>query len=631
MTRRRVGALVVATGGALAGAALAWRLGPGADPFRLPARITVERHVLDLSDRLAAAVVAAQAPGDPVREDRLRPGGGFEAPRPAIVTPPPAAVSWRVRVPPGARLEFDAAVARTRRGREGADVRFAVEVDGRVVWERTLNPAVHRRHRRWIAGDVDLGVAEEREVALTLRTSVEGRGTPVGPAGWSHLRIVRRETRARQTASPAAPSVLVLLVDTLRADRVGAYGASPSPTPTLDRVAARGRVFANAVSQAPWTLPAVTTFLTGLPPRTHGVVGGAAAPDGGGDPSSLPHAVPTIAELAAAAGVTTVGVSTNPLVSRDTNLARGFETFVEYGWDGERGDWAGADRVNETFRRWLAPNRGRRFFGWLHYMEPHDPYTPPAALRPPVPAGVRPALARGRVHRVAVAVNGRTAPPLPAVEVAYLRALYDAEVTAWDAALADVLATLDAAGVADSTVLVVLADHGEAFQEHGLLKHRVHLYDEMLRIPFVLAGPGIAPGREPTQVQGIDVFPTLAALLGVAVPDDRPGENVLAHPTPRIAVSETRSGITASGGRAPLLAARTDAWKLIHAPRVGETRLFDLRTDPGEQRDVAGTSPERAALLAALEAWRTATPAPAAPPAAAPGLHEKLRALGYVD
>ncbi|HZP40315.1 MAG TPA: sulfatase-like hydrolase/transferase, partial [Candidatus Binatia bacterium] len=367
----------------------------------------------------------------------------------------------------------------------------------------------------------------------------------------------------------------------------------------------------------------------GLYPASHGLVAGVEDDGGGTDPSFLADTVPTLASEAARAGITTVGVSANPLVSRDTNLSRGFETFVESGWDPKRGDWTPASDIDRTFLAWLARNRGLRFFAWLHYMDVHEPYRPPAPYRPPPPGGIRPQVASGVIGPLALRVNHLGAPPLPAPEVGYLRALYEGDIAAWDAELGRLLGALGDLGVLDTTVVVVLSDHGEEFQDHGKLTHGVHLYDELVRVPFVVAGPGVAPGRTATQVQGIDLFPTLARRLGVPTPARLPGADALAALAPRPAFAETRYGRTPDGTRTTLLAVRTPERKLIEAPALGHVELYDLASDPGEHHDRAAAEPH-ADLAALLATWRAATPAaPAAEEA--PGLLDKLRALGYVE
>src|SRR5438128_505163 len=283
---------------------------------------------------------------------------------------------------------------------------------------------------------VDLAPWAQRDVEIALATEAAGAGPLVGTPGWSHVRLVSESRRARQATGAGTPSVLVVLVDTLRADHLGCYGAAPSPSPVVDRLAAGGLVFEQAVAQSSWTMPSVATLFTGLHPRSHGVVGASA--DGApaaSDPGFLADTLPTLAERAEAAGVTTVGVSGSPLVSRATNLARGFETFVEFGWDRARNDWPPAAEVNARFLAWLARNRALRLLAHLPYMDPHDPYTPPAALRPPAPPGVRPAVAAGQAEGLARRVNAPGGSALSGAEVEHLRRLYDAEIRAWDAEL----------------------------------------------------------------------------------------------------------------------------------------------------------------------------------------------------
>jgi arylsulfatase A-like enzyme len=634
----RTAVLVVVLAAAVV-AALAWRLGPWADRWRLPSRIVIEETVADLSAGFARTAVLSEAPGTPVASGGLQPGGELaveEAYRRAILAPPPAEIRFRVRVPAGARLHFGAGVQRDgETDPDAVGVRFVVSVGGEERWSRVINPAARRRHRHWFDEEIDLGRTADGEVDVRLHTEpAEPGGRTGGTPGWSHVRVVRVLERERQPAG-AGPNVLVLLVDTLRADALGTYGARPSPSPVLDRLAARGQVFEQMVSQASWTLPAVATLLTGLYPPSHGVVAGqheGAAPPGAADPSFLSDAIPTLATTASLAGITTFAVSATPLVSRDTNLLHGFESHVQLDWDAERSNWAPAERVDDAFLAWLERSRGHRFFAYLHYMEPHDPYTPPAALRPPAPPGVNGRLAAGVVAPAALAIDRRGAPPLPAATVAYLHALYLGEVAAWDAALGRLLAGLDAAGIGDSTVVVVVSDHGEEFQEHGKLKHGIHLYDELLRVPLVIAGPGIAPARVGAQVQGVDLFPTVARLLGLTAPPGLPGQDVLAAPVSRPAWAETRYGIAPDDTPATLVALRTPDRKLIRVAGTERIQIFHLPTDPGEHDDRAATDPDAPALLAELVAMEADMPPP--PEGGGghdPRLQQKLRALGYVE
>jgi arylsulfatase A-like enzyme len=597
--------------------AVAWRR-VLRDEFALPPRLRVERVVEDLTGR---------APDAGGRLGWVKPGqfnadGGY---RQAILADPPASLRYRLHPPADAVLRFAVGVQGTgKRNKAAAGIRFAVSLDGREAFARVVNPAANRHDRHWFEEEVDLGAQADRDVELTLSTRRAGSNPELGGlAGWSDVRLVRGEWRERQTAGRQSPNVVILLVDTLRADRLGCYGAVPSPSPNLDRLAARALVFEHMVAQSSWTMPAVASLMTGLYPRDHRLEGWGAG--------ALSNEIPTMAEYAAAAGITTVGVSANPLVSLRTNFARGFETFRDFGWDEKRRNWAPAADVDGPFFRWLERNRGHRFLAYLHYMEPHDPYTPPDGMRPAAPEGVRPKVAAGYLDGIAVEVGGPDKPPIPAVEVTHLRGLYDGEIRAWDAALGEVLATLSRFGLDDSTVVIVVADHGEEFQEHGRLKHGSHLYEETIHVPLVVAGPGIVPGRRGDLAQSIDLFPTVAALLGVTPPPGLPGHDLLSSATERPVFSETHHGIAPGGGDMHLLSVRTPGWKLIHTPALARFELYDLARDPGEHDDRFGTVPEGEHLVELLTAWERAAPPPPQVTSPDPALREKLRALGYVE
>jgi arylsulfatase A-like enzyme len=601
-------------------------------PAALPDTLAVEEIVAHLSDD-PPRLVLEQRPDDPVREGPLEPGDRLRAGghRPSLILPPPARVGFRLRLPAEAALRFAVGVEGARdRDPSLGGVRFSVIVDGREQWSREVNPAARKDDRRWFDERVVLPAGGAEPTKIVLATAAADPSRPIaGVPGFGQVRLVRTVTRPRAPAA-SGPNVLVLLVDTLRADRLGIGGAVPSPSPTLDRLAAGGRVFEQAVAQSSWTLPSVATLLTGLLPRSHGALGSPAG-DRGARWGFLSDRVTTWPEAAGQAGITTFGVSTNPLFSRGSNLAQGFETFVELPWDPKARAWPAAATVNARFLAWLRPNRRHRFAAWLHYMEPHDPYTPPPDLRPAAPAGVRPAVAQGWVADLARRIGKRDAPPLAPAEVEHLKRLYDGEITAWDRALASLLASLEELGVRDSTVLVVTSDHGEEFAEHGRLTHATQLYDETLRVPLVIAGPGIPAGRVVEPAQGIDLFPTVARLLGIPPPAGLPGQDLLGTLEPRDAVAETASGLAPDGSPTELASLRTPRWKLIEAPRLPRRELYDLGRDPGEHDDRWGTAPEGEALRARLERYRESAPPPPRVDRDDPALHEKLRSLGYAD
>ncbi len=608
---------------AVTAAVLAWWRMPS--PDRLPAVLAIDEVRADLGPLLVPA---------PPRSD-VRPNAETDqagGTRRGLLAPPGTVLRARVSLPPDAALRFAVAVAGARkRDASAGGVRFAVTVDGREVWARTVNPAATRDDRRWFDERVALGNDVARDAEVVLTTTAERPDAPVaGTAAWNAVRVLQTARRERQRPASERPNVLVLLVDTLRADRLGAYGASPSPTPALDRVAAEGVVFEQSIAQAPWTLPSVASILTGVHPRSHGVLGRLVDEDSDElEAAFLADAFRTLPEHAALAGVTTVGLSANPLIGRGTNLVQGFETFVEYGWDRPRRNWIPAAELNARFLAWVRANRDHRFFAYLQYMEPHDPYTPHDA--PPAPPGARPVVAAGEIHDLARKVNWGAAPPLGDVEVGHLRRLYDGEVADWDHAFADLRAALEAEGLWDSTVVVVTSDHGESFQEHGRLTHGTHLYDELLRVPLVIAGPGIAPARDAQPAQGIDLYPTVARLLGLDAPDGVAGHDLLGAERADAVVSETSIGVAPDGTRTELVSLRTPTRKLVHAPDHAHFELYALDADPAERDDLHPRAPDDG-LVAALRTWRgSAAPPPLIAADDAPALGDKLRALGYVQ
>ena len=590
----------------------------------LPARIPIQELIENVSASAERPGALDGSPG--VRLAWLRPSHNFAADggyRRALITTPSTVFRRRLRVPADAVLRASIGVEGAGRHEEAAGIRFLASVDGRDVFSRVVNPAETRRDRRWFDERIDLGTSADSEVEIALRTEAVGRERLAGTPGWSDVRVVRESSRERQAAGPGAPNVVIVMVDTLRADRLGCYGATPSPTPTLDALAARGTLFETMVAQASWTMPSVATLLTGLYPRDHGLDGWSAG--------ALADSIPTLAERAGLAGITTFGAAANPLMSSRTNVARGFETFVDVPRNAKTRTWGHHSEITRPFLHWAERNRAHRFLAYLHYMDVHDPYTPPAALRPPPPTGLRPEIVEGRVGGFTQKTGApQPAKPTPA-EVAYLGALYEAEIRDWDAGLAALLAGIERLGLADSTVVLVVGDHGEEFYEHGQLTHGYHVYDETLRVPLVITGPAVAPGRSASPAQGIDVFPTVAGLLGIPLPAGLPGRNLLRSNPPRPVYSETHHGLTPDGRELHLLAVRLGDWKLIHTPALQRYELYDLHADPTERTDVFATAPRADELVDLLTAWEAAAPPRPSSEDADPGLREKLKALGYVE
>jgi arylsulfatase A-like enzyme len=608
----------------------------------LPDTITSDDVVAEIGTQLGR--VTRHPLGEAPRIEGVQPARA-RGRRVAILAPVPSRIEYDVHVPAGGLLRVGTAIvegAGPARERVLATTRFRVRVDDGVVWERVVDPTrrpVPSRH--WIDAEIDLGRFADRDVVVALETNCPaGTLTGVTPA-WSRIQVLRRTVARRQQATRAAPNVVLLVVDTLRADRLGSYGASPTNTPNLDRLAATGTVFRNTWAQAPWTLPSVTTILTGRYPRAHGVVGRSA---GFGRPAGLaagetnwaylPDSIPTIASTVRRAGITTVGVTSNLLISRENNLAKGFETFVELPVSPMPVQWARAAAVRTAFTDWLAVNGGRRFFAYLHYMEPHDPYVPSPELRRRCPEGAPAEVCDGVVRNLA-RERERTGAPLDDATVRYLKSLYDGEVQAWDADLPKLTRALDRLGLLERTVIVMTADHGEEFAEHGQLGHRKQVFAESLAVPLIIVGPGVPVGVRRDLVELVDVLPTILGLLGdPGAVEDIPGHDLMQGETHREhTFAETRYGvIPGRQGPVELLGVRDGRWAYQRAPAVPYERLHDLRQDPGEHHDVSGAqSAVCGTYRSALERWIARTKPPASAPTMAEGITDKLRTLGYVE
>ena len=398
----------------------------------------------------------------------------------------------------------------------------------------------------------------------------------------------------------APPNVLLVTIDTLRADRLGAYGYRAAATPVLDRLAASGARFADATTQAPLTYPAHVAIVTGRYPAVFGVRLNGMNP--------LPDAASTIAERLGAAGYRTGAVVGSVVLERGLGLDQGFGHYDDRIAIAPARTVAIADlhrpasAVTDAALAWLkdrAPAAGAPWFLWAHYFDPHWPYEPPA--------------------RYASAAPGRP---------------YDGEIGYVDAELGRLLAAVDPA----RTLIVLTADHGEALGDHGEPDHGFFLYDSTLRVPLIVSGATRAGAIRPRvireQVRAVDITPTIADLAGIpGAPSDGVSLRPLLEGAARrdVPVSLAESWYPRLHfGWSELLSARVGEWKYIAAPKP---ELYDLRTDPGEQKNLIGERAAVAARLAAeIERLKTArAPRPPAPVARPdPAAMERLQALGYV-
>ncbi len=426
-------------------------------------------------------------------------------------------------------------------------------------------------------------------------------------------------------AEPARPNLVILLVDTLRADHLGYAGYTRPASPRVDALAAESFVFLAHHANASRTGPSVATLFTGLHPRSHGVLNPLTSWDAKG---TLDASQRTLAELLREHGYRSYGFTGNLNASPRFGFDQGFEEYRYV-------ESESASDLNALALEAVA-GASEPFFLYLHYMEPHSSYAPPEPYRAlwadPDYAGPL----TGDHAQLDEIVAGKLA--VEAADVERLRTLYDQEIRHLDDRLAELLAGLEAAGHADDTVLVFVSDHGEEFLEHGSALHGYTLYDEQLRVPLLIRDPRRGAGRRiETPTRQVDVLPTLLELLGIDPAPGLQGRSLVplfdaepdAPPPPLFAEASLRAVRTVK-----LRSLTWDGWKLIEnrLPRPS-VELYHLETDPGEQRDLSSAEPERArAMRDQLRAFAESLPE------GQPGRvtlsaeeAERLRELGYLE
>lgn len=514
----------------------------------------------------------------------------------------------------------------------GVEARFRVSIEDRAgrrpLLEQSLGGGEEGPHGLW--HPISVPVTLEGRGTMVLETEVHRRAgsdeatdgasgeatTPVAPeaAVWGNPRIL---TGRRQPG----PNLLILAVDTLRADFVGAWGDPHGLTPSLDDFAARSVRFADLAAPAPWTLPSFATLLTGLPPEVHGA-GRRLPPEtpgvAGNGISRLPSEVRTLAEVLGAAGFDTA--------SRFNNVYLRPTFGAEQGFDEHRGfhfKTRAAEVVDEGIR-WLEEHRDRRFFLFFHVLDPHTPYFPPQEHCREVARRLVPEERQGRC-RVVRTTGGLDVPP---DQRDWAKALYRAEVAFTDLHLGRLLRAVQDFDLAENTVILFVSDHGEELWENQELEQRYgytpiadhghSLYRELLHVPGILhvpeglGIPGWEPGVWEEPVELADFFPTVLDLLGVPTPapprepgpgpaPDVGGRRLGASDRAALADRVRLAGSLLYGPQR--LSVRRGPWKLIvpaerdRSSELGGPELYHLGRDPEESRNLAGSARQEVDLL----------------------------------
>jgi arylsulfatase A-like enzyme len=559
-------------------------------------------------------------------------GGG---PRPGISLPPPGEVSLEVPedLAAGARLLIEMGFELKTHKRWSDDVAvFDVLVDDVLVasQEMPFGSETPQEGRLWSSVEVELDGADE----VTLRTRLIGEDARVVDAVFATLEIREPFEFERTKASVEHPNIIMVVVDTLRADRLEPYGYGRPTSPHLNEVAAEGVVFERSSAPSPWTSPSTASLMSGMDPLRHGFLNY--------DSSFLSYEDVTMAEVCRAAGMRTAALVANPILSPGQNFDQGFgeyrEEYLVLGLD-----------LVEDARAWIKERGDERFFLYLHLFDPHKPYLPidpyAESFAGQAPPGYQLSssieLSKARIE------GGPVDEEALALFIAYDSDKYDAEVASSDAAIGALFDVLDELSLRDHTVVGLTSDHGEAFGEHGRLGHSSGLYDVMLEVPLVFAGPGVPSGtRRTDRVEIKDTGKTLLELGNVAGAELMEGRDLFADGASERAEElifsstwlglfpDMEAGVIEKVDR--IFRVESSEWTLIWTPRDdGEEddilELYAAGEGTETEADVASSHPEVALRLRdAIGDWMELTQRDRGTRLEGEGAYEFLRGLGYV-
>lgn len=538
------------------GGSLVLRLPAGLDPNTSPFTV---RH--DPS-RLAEAARSRAEADRPDAAFVLRTARSGAETHHGVFLPAPARAEWSLDVPEGAQLELTAEILPTfiEDGAASDGARLTISADGAVLETVSITPDAPAP----VSVPLSAG-----PTTLTLQTE---------PGSSALLDYVFLRHPTVQVPGRRPRRLLVVFVDTLRADHLSGAGYARETTPVLDGVAASGVSFRAARSVAPWTLPSTQAALSGRQPEQWA-------------------AGPSLAEQLSADGWRTVGLVANAYLSARTGISRGFDRY-------RLDQLASASQQVAAATAELAAHPHQDLALMVHFMDPHLPYTEPEAFRGlwegAQPPGLPPVFTRPQLRPVA--------PDRPGFEAArdYVVARYDQNIRSVDAALAPLLEAMG-----PDAIVVVFSDHGEEFWEHGGVEHGHSLHDELLRVPLLLRAPGLPAGAAvDTPVSLLDLTPTLLDLVGLPVPDGA-GTSLL----PVIRQEPGAAAVLAARPQAlgRLLYGR-DQWGALdgdtkHIREAGVVSVYDLAADPAERQPRPGAlAPLRSLLqeagVPAVDVWR---------------------------
>ena len=443
----------------------------------------------------------------------------------------------------------------------------------------------------------------------------------VGPLGCGEKSA---EESGRADAKDS-PDIILISIDTLRSDRLGAYGYARDTSPFMDSIARDGIRFKNAFSTSSWTAPAMVSLMTSRYPYAHGVVHGLVAKGRVEHQEAIPASLPLIAERLRAAGYATFGLSSNRHLSSELGFGRGFDHYECIGFADAA---AVLDRLKNLRSKLSA---ARPYFLWVHFLDPHAPYE---QRQPHFNSywGDRP------IHEDLTKIKGakhfENMDLQPGNErTEFVNALYDSEIRYTDEATRDLFAMVPRS---EDAAVIVTSDHGEEFAEHGRFGHGHSLYNGVVKVPMIMRLPNkrLAGTSIADRVSLVDVPTTLAIIAKTAVPGGWKGRDLAQMAQGKD--KNARNLYLSLSRNVELRGVLEDRYKYVYDLRKPDrSSLFDLKSDPGEMNNVVDTDGKRAtrlknSLIDRLISSDSATHKPGIAEISSEHL-EQLRALGYVD
>jgi arylsulfatase A-like enzyme len=413
------------------------------------------------------------------------------------------------------------------------------------------------------------------------------------------------------------PNLLLISIDTLRADVLGCYGNQRPASPAIDAFARQGALFEAALAPSPWTLPSHASLLTGLYPLRHGVTT---------HRRRLPTMIPTWAGWLRSHGFFSAAIVNAKFVSRRWGLHRGFERFL---YVQGRPDLRQPSGVEARATRWLSEGLPEPFFLFLHFFDVHAPYEAQPTYESMF-VGPYDGDADGSLEQLLQASEG--AFQFDAEDARHLTDLYTAGVRQIDEGIGRLLMLLERLGHVDDTIIILTSDHGEEFLDHGGVLHAKTQYEEVMRVPLIIRGPGVPAGVRVSQtVSLVDVMTTVLALAGVPLPPDLDGVDLSPLLGGGADPFEDRFIFGEASINNKARSVRYRNFKLIRDHGSDTYALYDLEADPGEHHDVKEDHPETASLLLRRLEQRWSGIRHEAPRTTLePEELEQLRALGYL-